>query len=191
MNMLTFGNTQPLQKQKPIIAEEIFAVETISANQTKEKQQKAKQLLDTLFPLEHGSHQEVSAYVIDYRHVMAYFKDGTHSGLLHPKHFVAYNGEKEDPSSILFKDGAGSHVEVLFGCHKGTGCVELIDIDDIQLETCTTLPQGTETQTMTAMRHWVSLIKGDKSGQPKACSEDKEFIAKTGDDYCLGYCYKL
>ncbi|MGF1754297.1 hypothetical protein L4C33_11935 [Vibrio makurazakiensis] len=191
MNMLTFDKTEIAQQNKPFIAEAVFAVETISSNQQNEKQIKAKQLLDRLFPLENGSHQDVTSYVIDYRHILAYFKDGQHSGLKHPKHFVAYMGEKSDPCSILFKDGSGSHLEVMFGCHKGTGCVELVDIDDIQLETCTTFSQIPTESSMAAMRHWISLVKGDEKGKPKACSEDKEFTAKGGEDYRLDYSFNL
>ena len=95
MNMLTFDKTEIQKQSKPFIAEAVFAVETISANQQTEKQVKAKQLLDRLFPLENGSHQDVTSYVVDYRHIMAYFKDGQHSGLKHPKQFVAYMGEKK------------------------------------------------------------------------------------------------
>lgn len=199
MNMLTFDKTETQKQSKPFIAEAVFAVETISANRQSEKQVKAKQLLDRLFPLEHGSHQDVTSYVVDYRHIMAYFKDGQHSGLKHPKHFVAYMGEKNDPDSILFRDGSGSHLEVMFGCHKGTGCIELVEIDDIQLESCTTFGQAPteatnttlQQETIAAMRHWISLVKGDEKGKPKACSEDKEFRAKSGEDYCLNYCFQI
>ncbi|MCL9780101.1 hypothetical protein M9194_01485 [Vibrio sp. S4M6] len=191
MNMLTFGKNEIENQEKSFVAEAVFAVETISAKKQQEKQIKAKQLLDTLFPLESGSHQNVTAYVIDYRHVMAYFKDGSHSGLQHPKHFVAYNGEKENPASILLKDAAGSHVEVTFGCHKGTGNIELVNIADVQLETCTKLCANSSETMVAAMRHWVSLVKGDENGKPNVCSEDKEFVAKNGDDYSLGYCYSL
>ncbi|MGF1709819.1 hypothetical protein L4C37_04420 [Vibrio kagoshimensis] len=200
MNMLTFDKTEIQKQTKPFIAEAVFAVETISSNRQSEKQIKAKQLLDRLFPLENGSHQDVTSYVIDYRHVLAFFKNGQHSGLQHPKQFVAYMGEKCDPDSILLRDGSGSHLEVMFGSHKGTGCVELVDIDDIQLETCTTFSQAPKDMTSdrsamdestAAMRHWISLVKGDEKGKPKACSEDKEFKAKSGEDYRLDYCYHL
>ncbi|EKO3481822.1 hypothetical protein M0358_001924 [Vibrio fluvialis] len=192
MNMLTFDKTEIQKQQKPFIAEAVFAVETISANQQREKQLKAKQLLDRLFPLETGSHQEVTSYVIDYHHVLAYFKDGHHSGLKHPKHFVAFTGGKDNPCSILFRDGNGCHVDVMLGCQKGTGCVELVEIDDIQLETCTTFTQmGDNTTPTAAMRHWISLVKGDERGKPQACSEDKEYTAKSGEDYYLNYCFNL
>jgi malate synthase len=79
---------------------------------------------------------------------------------------------------------------VTFGNHKGTGCVELIEIADIQLETCTMFSQLEQTE-MAAMRHWISLVKGDEKGKPKACSEDKEYTAKSGEDYNLDYCYNV
>lgn len=192
MNMLTLDKTDIQKQHKPFIAEAVFAVETVNAHQSCEKQIQAKQLLDRLFPLESGSHQDVSSYMIDYHHVVAYFKDGSHSGLKYPKHFVAYTGNKEQPSSVLFRDQSGSHVEVLFGRHKGTGCVELVVIDDVQLETCTTFTQPDETSVPTvAMRHWISLVRGDERGKPQVCSEDKEYVAKSGEDYLLNYSYCL
>ncbi|WP_341664809.1 hypothetical protein [Vibrio sp.] len=189
MNMLTFDKTRNHPEHETFIAEAVFEVEKVSANMASEKQAKAKLLLDRLFPLENGSHNDVTAYVIDYRHVMAYFKDGHHSGLKHPKHFVAYCGEKEDPESILFRDGSGSHVELTLGPHKGTGCVELVHINDIQLETCTQFPQTSDE--MSVMRHWISLVKGDGQGKPCACSEAKEYTSKSGEDYDLVCCYKI
>ncbi|EMQ2877994.1 hypothetical protein V9N52_003291 [Vibrio navarrensis] len=191
MNMLRFDKNDIQQQHCPFIAEAVFAVEAVSSSEQNEKQLKAKQLLDRLFPLENGSHQDVTSYVIDYRHLMAYFADGTHSGLRSPKHFVAFTGGKEDPCSILLRDETGSHVEVMLGCHKGTGCVELIEIDDIQLETRTTFSPSLTGDAPTAMRHWISLVKGDVNGKPMASSEDKEYTAKNGEDYILSYCYSI
>ena len=86
----------------------------------------------------------------------------------------------------------------MIGCHKGTGCIELVEINDIQLESCTTFGQSPMEATTTmreepiaAMRPWLSLIQGDATGTPKACSEDKEFSAKSGEDFCLNYCYQI
>ncbi|KOO12396.1 malate synthase, partial [Vibrio xuii] len=105
------------------------------------------------------------------------------------KHFVAFSGEKESPASILFRDGTGSHEELTFGKQKGTGCVQLVQIADIQLETCTMFPQGVSE--VAAMRHWISLVKGDEQGKPRACTEEKEYTAKNGDDYQLECCYTM
>ncbi len=63
------------------------------------------------------------------------------------------------------------HVEVTIGARKGTGHLELVDIQDIQLETCTAFGQ-TEAP-LFRNPSLVSLVKGDESGRPNASSEDK------------------
>ncbi len=51
MNMLNFDKKDIQQQERPFIAEAVFAVEAVSAEQQSEKQVKAKQLLDTYFPI--------------------------------------------------------------------------------------------------------------------------------------------
>ncbi|MGR5285060.1 hypothetical protein ACP3V5_07060 [Vibrio maritimus] len=188
MNMLTFDKTELHKNHSTFIAEAVFAVEMVKADEQMEKQKMAKQLLDTLFPLEKGSHEDVVSYEIDYRHVQAYFKNGEHTGLKRAKHFVAYLGDKCAPEGILLRDESGTHLEVMIGRRKGTGNLELVEIEDIQLETCTTFGQS-ENCHASGIRHWVSLVKGDEQGRPRACSEDKEYTAKNGDDYTLGFSF--
>ena len=187
MNMLTFDKTEIQKQTKPFIAEAVFAVEMVKADKQLEKQKMAKQLLDTLFPLEAGSHEDAVSYEIDYRHVQVYFKNGVKRA----KHFVAFTGDKSKPSSILFRDESGTHVEVTIGARKGTGHLELVDIQDIQLETCTTFSQTEASRSSSGIRHWVSLVKGDESGRLNASSEDEEFTAKNGEDYNLGFCFAI
>ncbi|MFA0087873.1 malate synthase [Vibrio sp. 10N.286.49.C2] len=188
MNMLTFDKTELHRNHSTFIAEAVFAVEMVKADEQLEKQKMAKQLLDTLFPLESGSHEDVVSYEIDYRHVLAYFKNGEHSGLKRAKHFIAFLGDKCSPESILFRDESGTHVEVMIGSRRGTGSLELVEINDVQLETCTTFSR-TEHAHASGIRHWVSLVQGDEQGRPRASSEDKEYTAKNGDDYTLNFSF--
>ncbi|MCW8345917.1 hypothetical protein MD535_07840 [Vibrio sp. ZSDZ65] len=190
MNMLTFDKTELHKNHSTFIAEAVFAVEMVKADEQIEKQKMAKQLLDTLFPLDNGSHEDVVSYEIDYRHVQAYFKNGQHSGLKRAKQFVAYTGDKCSPESILFRDESGTHVEVMIGRRKGTGRLELVEIDDVQLETCTTFGHS-EQDNASGIRHWVSLVQGDEEGRPSASSEDKEYTAKNGEDYTLGFSFSF
>lgn len=81
MNMLTLDKTELHRNHSTFIAEAVFAVEMVKADKQLEKQKMAKQLLDTLFPLEAGSHEDAVSYEIDYRHVQVYFKNGEHTGL--------------------------------------------------------------------------------------------------------------
>ncbi|NLS12056.1 hypothetical protein HGP28_04005 [Vibrio sp. SM6] len=205
MNMLRFDQNESVPSTQTYIAQTVFDVEAVDADHTEEKQDKAKAMLDRLFPLAQGSHTEVSSYLIDYHHVLAFFKDGTHSGLATPKQFVAYTGQRDKPASILLQDDSGSHAEIVMGSHKGTGHIELMTIDDILLETRTTFSGSVaedldmcgsqasvstqRQQETSALRHWISLVKRGASGQPLAYSEDREFTGRDGEDYILHYCY--
>jgi len=65
---------------------------------------KAKEFLDEVFPLENGSHQDVSSYVVYYRHLLAFFEDGSQSGLKKPSKLVAVNGQRSEPEAVLLKN---------------------------------------------------------------------------------------
>lgn len=180
MNMLA-RNNHPTTT--PYIAQAVMAVEELNVQFSEEKQQRAKQLLDNLFPLAMGSHQDVAAYVIDYCHIVAFFKDGQHTGLRVPSHFIGYNGEVEKPTSLLFRDGKGSHLELTFDHPGGTGRIEVTRFDDMQLETCMRFPQPDSRAIV--MRHWVSLLKGELKGHPLVSRETKEFHSARREDYVL------
>ncbi|OCH19573.1 malate synthase [Aliivibrio logei] len=187
MAITTINTTNNEQKETPFMAEAVFAVEEMNSNTNKDKQHEIKQLLDTLFPLAKGSHQDVTNYLLDYHHLVVFFKDGGCSGLLNPGKFVAFTGHRSSPDRILLKDNSGSHVEIVFGHHE-SGKNKLVTIDDIEMETCTTFSQDFS---LAAMRYWISLLKRDDKSQPKARQEDKDYTAKNGGDYQLACCFSL
>ncbi|MDD9194378.1 hypothetical protein PVK62_00835 [Aliivibrio sp. S3MY1] len=187
MAITNINNTNNAQQETPFMAEAVYAVERMDKYHTEEKQYQIKNLLDQLFPLTKGSHQDVTNYLLDYHHLVVFFKDGGCSGLRNPGKFVAFTGHRSSPDSILLKDNSGSHVEVIFGKSEA-GKNTLSVIDDIQMETCTTFTQDFS---LAAMRHWISLLKRDGKSQPKAHQEDKEYTAKNGDDYQLACCFSM
>lgn len=69
-------------------------------------------MLDQYFALQSGSHKDVKEYVIYFRHIMAFFADGTHCGLAQPKQFVAFAGHKDTPASIVLKEN-NVHIELV------------------------------------------------------------------------------
>ena len=91
------------------------------------------QMLDARFPLQERSHKEVKQYVVYYRHIMAFFADGSHCGFDRPKQFVAYNGSKEQPSSIVLQED-NLHVELMFNRATQRGASNTAGIEDIQIE---------------------------------------------------------
>lgn len=91
------------------------------------------QMLDSRFPLQERSHKDVKQYVVYFRHIMAFFADGSHCGFDTPKQFVAYNGCKEQPDSILLRE-KGMHVEMMFNRCSNRGKTNASGLEDVQVE---------------------------------------------------------
>ena len=116
-----------------------------SAYQLMVNPQLVTQMLDERFPLDNGSHADVKQYIVYFRHVMAFFKDGSHCGFKQPKQFVALCGHKETPESIILKEN-DLHVEIRFNRNGTRGQTHCAGIQDIQVELATerefTAPDG-------------------------------------------------
>lgn len=134
----------------------------------------AKQVLDQHFPLSNGSHQDVCSYVVYYKQLLAFFADGSQSGLAEPKQFVALTGHKCEPTSLVLKNN-GFHVEVSINRRGEHGCNDLAGIDDVQVEA--TLMTIVNSQQAPSQRSWTSLVSG------QAGSRNKQFTSKDGAEY--------
>lgn len=71
MNMSIIKSNQIQPNLNSLIAEEVLAVAQVNVAEH-EKIANAKQFLDRLFPLNSGSHQDVSSYVVYYQHLLAF-----------------------------------------------------------------------------------------------------------------------
>lgn len=130
----------------------------------------SKAMLDKLFPLEHGSHQQVKSYVVYYQHLLAFFADGQSTGLKNPAQFVALCGSKEQPQTLLFNDGS-RHLEISLSRHSERGSEDCAGIEDIQLQL-----DGDE---------WFSLVRGTVVTTQKQCRSGASYTHKAGGDYRL------
>jgi len=145
-------------------------------NQTNNTMVYAKQILDQYFPLSVGSHQDVCSYVIYYNQLLAFFADGTQSGLEQPKQFVALTGHKCEPTSLVLKNN-GFHVEISIDRRGTQGIEDLAGIDDVQVEAA--LMTIVNSEQAPNKRSWSSLVTG------QAGCGGKQFTAKDGSDYQL------
>ncbi|MFV7769673.1 malate synthase [Shewanella marisflavi] len=136
----------------------------------------AKQILDQYFPLDQGSHQDVCSYVIYYKQLLAFFADGSQSGLAQPKQFVALSGHKCEPSSLVLKNN-GFHVEIAIDRRGEQGRHDLAGVNDVQVEAA--LMTIVNSEQSPCQRSWTSLVTGQAD---KHC---KEFTSKDGNEYCL------
>jgi malate synthase len=157
----------------------------------------AKDFLDETFPLDKGSHHDVTSYLVYYQHLLAMFPDGSTQGLNNPGQFVALSGHKSDPTDIVLKNN-GLHVVIEINRAGSNGQTDLAGIEDIQIEAALTTLMDFEASNepddkLEVYRHWLGLMQGnleahfDKDGNTvnRQMNKDKRFTCKEGNDYCL------
>ncbi|AWX99948.1 malate synthase G [Marinomonas primoryensis] len=139
---------------------------------------KAKAFLDDVFPLESGSHKNVSSYVVYYHHLLAFFDDGSQTGLKQPSQLVAVNGQRSDPEAVLLKNN-GLHVEIHFDRNGQNGVKDKANINDIVIESALSAIIDCEDSVaavdaedkIDVYRNWLGLMQGtleasfEKDGQ--------------------------
>ncbi|MEP7730374.1 malate synthase G [Marinomonas primoryensis] len=139
---------------------------------------KAKAFLDDAFPLESGSHKDVSSYVVYYHHLLAFFDDGSQTGLKQPSQLVAVNGQRSDPEAVLLKNN-GLHVEIHFDRNGQNGVKDKANINDIVIESALSAIIDCEDSVaavdaedkIDVYRNWLGLMQGtleasfEKDGQ--------------------------
>lgn len=143
----------------------------------------AVNFLDKVFPLTNGSHQQVASYVVYYHHLLAFFPDGSQSGLVDTKQFKGLCGHKEQPDALLLQ-ADGRYVEVTFHRQGDSNKAMPAHIDDIQIEAN---EQDTENG-----RQWFSMLKlnRDMMLATPTCHQDfkpegKSFTSTSGDEITL------
>lgn len=162
--------------------------------------QYAKEFLDDVFPLQQGSHRDASAYLIYYENLLVTFADGSASGLRDPQQFVASNGSKHDPTSIVLKNN-GLHIEIAINRNGLIGSRDLAGIEDIHIESALTTIMDCEDSVAAVdsadkieiYRNWLGLMRGDlhcsfiKNGKnlTRCLHHDKQFTTKDGNSYRL------
>ncbi|WP_394183248.1 malate synthase G [Marinomonas posidonica] len=161
---------------------------------------KAKAFLDEVFPLENGSHQDVSSYVVYYHHLLAFFEDGSQSGLKQACQLVAVNGQRSEPEAILLRNN-GLHVEIQFDRNGANGVKDKANINDILVESalstiidCEDSVAAVDTEDkIEVYRNWLGLMQGtleasfkkDGEMQTRRMNPDKFFTDLDGQAYRL------
>ena len=96
-----------------------------------------RNLLDLAVPLKDGSHNDVIDYRVYYQHLMVTLQDGRCMGMKSPVNFVAYDGEKESPSSILFKNN-DLYIEIQIDRNGDIGKKDIAGINDVLFQAAKT-----------------------------------------------------
>ena len=159
-----------------------------------------REFLDDLFPLNHGSHKDVANYTIYYNHLMAYFADGSCTGLETPSQYVAFLGDENHPTAIVLKNN-GLHLEMIINPNGTIGKEDMADVDDVIVESALTTIIDFEDSVsavdpedkINAYKNWLGLIDRtltatfDKGGQEvfRKMNSDLHFHGKHDEDYSL------
>ncbi|MBU2236878.1 MAG: malate synthase G [Gammaproteobacteria bacterium] len=161
---------------------------------------KAKDFLDEVFPLESGSHKDVISYVVYYHHLLAFFQDGSQTGLQQPCQLVAVNGQRSEPEAILLKNN-GLHVEIQFDRNGKNGAKDPANINDILIESALSTIIDCEDSVaavdaedkIEVYRNWLGLMQGtleasfskDGQTQTRRMNPDRIFTDLDNQEYRL------
>lgn len=174
--------TQPIQQGfDNFIKEEVSMITALNEARTQQMMDYSKKFLDKVFPLAQGSHKDVTGYMVYYKHLLAFFADGSSTGLRKPAQFVALSGHKDQPDSLVLRDDE-HHVELIFNAKGELGAKDAAHLDDIQVQT--TL-RSVNTQTGETEAHWFSMMRS-ALGTALYRNEQKAFTSKDGSDYLVG-----
>lgn len=127
-----------------------------------------RNLLDQIFPLDQGSHQDVTAYAIKGGQLTATLQGGKTATLQQAEKLVGYKGDTAAPSLLLLKNN-DLHIEIVIDRQDTIGADDLAGVKDIIVESATTTIMDLEdavaavdaSDKVTAYRNWLGLMKGD------------------------------
>lgn len=128
----------------------------------------AKNFLDETFPLETGSHADVTSYAIKDGKLVAKVGDGETT--LKENKLVGLNGSADSPTEIILKNN-GLHVIIQIDREHLIGKSDKAGVKDIVLEAAVTTIQDLEDsvaavdaeEKVEGYRNWLGLMKGDLS----------------------------
>ncbi|MBO44302.1 MAG: malate synthase G [Rhodospirillaceae bacterium] len=156
-------------------------------------------LLDNATPLANASHKGARGYTIK-DGTLSVLTDSGESGLKDPGQFAGYQGNAENPTSILLKHN-GLHIEIQINANHPIGKDDKAHVSDVVVEAAMTTIQDFEDSVaavdaedkILAYRNWLGLMKGDltatfeKGGKDvtRTLEPDRTYSAPDGTNFTL------
>ncbi len=160
----------------------------------------AMDFLDETFPLQQGSHRDVTQYAIKEQKLVITIANDHSTSLSAPGKFCGYTGKPDNPSSILLRNH-GLHVELQIDRQHPVGKTHSAGIKDLLMEAAITTIQDCEDSVaavdaddkVIVYRNWLGLMKGDltesfqKGGKThtRRLKPDREYTAPAGNTFSL------
>lgn len=157
-----------------------------------------RRFLDESVPLASGSHKNVVCYKVQKGTLLATMADDSQATLSDAAQLVAFNGEQESPTAILFKNN-GLHIELLINSQGAIGKSDLAGVNDISIEAAITTIMDCEDSVaavdaedkIEVYRNWLGLMCGTLSAEfskkgktvSRSLNANKVYIAIEGGSY--------
>jgi malate synthase len=160
----------------------------------------AMQFLDENVPLAKGSHARVSQYQVADGGLSAILSDGTQTTLSQPEQFAGYQGDPQNPSSVLLRNN-NLHIDLQIERGHPIGKSHPAGVKDVVLEAAITTIQDCEDSVAAVdaqdkaliYANLLGLFKGDltatleKAGKPitRRLNADREYLSPQGEPFSL------
>ena len=160
----------------------------------------AKNFLDESASLSDGSYSEVTGFKVDNGKLVVNMSDQSTSYLSDESQFIGYQGESENPSSILLKNN-NLHIDIQIDSQDSIGKDDPAGIKDVVLESAVTTIQDLEDSVAAVdaedkslgYRNWLGPMKGNLKEtfmkgdieMTRSLNEDRAYTDAQGKEFVM------
>lgn len=146
-----------------------------------------RDFLDQAIPLANGSHHQAKAYRVVGGELQVELQDGSVTGLVTAGWFVAFNGQADAPTGVLFRQN-GLYFELQIDSSHPIGAQDVAGVKDILMEAAVTTIMDCEDSVaavdaedkVVIYRNWLGLMRGDLTEE--VSKADKSFVRRMNPD---------
>jgi len=168
----------------------LYGTDAISKNKNQEKVKKVinyvRDFLDKISPIDQGSWRDISKLKIEEKNLTIIINNKNRY-LKNKKQFIGFNGDKNNPKSILLKNN-NLHIDIIIDPNSSVGKNDVANISDIIIESAISTIVDNEDSVsavdaedkIKCYRNWLGLMKGTLQAEIE--KNGKKFTRKLNPD---------
>ena len=168
----------------------LYGTDAISKNKNQEKAKKVidyvRGFLDEISPIDQGSWRDVSKFKVEEKNLTIIINN-KNKHLKNKKQFIGFNGDKNNPKSILLKNN-NLHIDIIIDPNSSIGKNDLANISDVIIESAISTIVDNEDSVaavdaedkIKCYRNWLGLMKGTLQAEIE--KNGKKFTRKLNPD---------